>query len=382
VKNSSPRTKQYEQARAWLKEDWQRVDDALAGQTARFRGKRILLTGAAGFLGFNFLHYFSHLNADGSGSPPVSVVAADNYIRGRPTWIVELVQMDPNITLSRCDITQAWPETKFECDFIIHAASIASPTFYRKYPLQTLDANVLGIRHMLELGRKHNIESVLYFSSSEIYGDPPPDEIPTKESYRGNVACVGPRACYDESKRLGETLCYLYSRQFNVPIKIVRPFNNYGPGLRLNDGRVLSDFCRDVLSGRDIVLKSDGLASRTFCYASDALAGYLLMLLSPYNGQPLNIGADAPEINIREMAGLVLKVARSDRYVVFEASHEPDYLADNPQRRCPDISQARSLLGFEPQVGLEEGLLRMLQWYRQFVPLEVLSECDVLEGDR
>ena len=373
-------TKWYEQARSWLDEDWQRVDDALAGQTARFRGKRILVTGAAGFLGFNFLHYFAHLNADGSGSPPVRVIAADNYIRGRPMWIGELVQVDPNITLRRCDITQPWPETKFDCDFIIHAASIASPTFYRKYPLQTLDANVLGIRHMLELGRDHNVESILYFSSSEIYGDPPPDQIPTNENYRGNVACVGPRACYDESKRLGETLCYLYSRHFNVPVKIVRPFNNYGPGLQLNDGRVLSDFYRDVLSGRDIVIKSDGLASRTFCYASDALTGYLLMLLSPHNGQPVNIGADAPEINMRDMARLVLKIARSNRSVLFEVSHEPDYLTDNPQRRCPDISQARCLLGFKPQVGLEQGLLRMLEWYRQFVALENLSECDVPEA--
>lgn len=379
---SSPHMTMYEQARSWLEEDWRRVDDALAGQTARLRGKRILLTGAAGFLGFNFLHYLSHLNADGSGSPPVSVVAADNYLRGRPKWIVELVQMDPNITLSRCDITQPWPGTKFNCDFIIHAASIASPTFYRKYPLETLDANVLGIRHMLELARKHNVESILYFSSSEIYGDPPPDEIPTKESYRGSVACVGPRACYDESKRLGETLCYLYAKQFNVPIKIVRPFNNYGPGLRLNDGRVLSDFFRDVLSDRDIVLKSDGLASRTFCYASDALIGYLLTLLSPYNGQPLNIGSDAPEITMREIANLVLKVAGSERNVVLKVSDEPDYLTDNPQRRCPDISQARTVLGFNPQVGLEQGLLRMLGWYRQFLALEKLAEDDVSEDDR
>ena len=378
----SPHMTKYEQARSWLEEDWRRVDDVLSRQTERFRGKRILVTGAAGFLGFNFLHYFSHLNSDGSGSAPVSVVAADNYLRGRPKWIVELAQMDPNITLSRCDITQPWPGTKFDCDFIIHAASIASPTFYRRYPLETLDANVLGIRHMLELARKHNVESILYFSSSEIYGDPPPDEIPTKESYRGNVSCVGPRACYDESKRLGETLCYLYARQFNVPIKIVRPFNNYGPGLRLNDGRVLSDFCRDVLSDRDIVLKSDGLASRTFCYASDALTGYLLTLLSPYNGQPLNIGSDAPETTMREMANLVLKVAGSERNVVLKVSDEPDYLTDNPERRCPDISQARTLLGFDPQVGLEQGLLRMLGWYRQFLALEKLAEGDVSEDDR
>jgi dTDP-glucose 4,6-dehydratase/UDP-glucuronate decarboxylase len=375
-------TELYEKARSWLEEDWQRVDAALAEQTARFRGKRILVTGAAGFLGFNFLHYFSHLNGDGSGCLPVRVIAADNYIRGRPSWIAGLLQRDSNITAMRCDITQPWPETSFDCDFIIHGASIASPTYYRKYPLQTLDANISGTRQMLELGRRSKIESILYFSSSEIYGDPPPEEIPTKESYRGNVSCVGPRACYDESKRLGETLCYLYFREFNVPVKIVRPFNNYGPGLRLNDARVLADFCRDVLSGRDIAIKSDGLASRTFCYASDALAGYLLTLLSPYNGQPFNIGSDGPEVNMRETAALVLKAARSNLNVSFEPSCEADYSVDNPQRRCPDISQAKRLLGFAPRVGLDHGLLRLLEWYRQFAALENLSECGVHEGDQ
>lgn len=376
AKISASRKKLYGEARCWLEEDWRRVDDQLAGKTERFRGKRVLVTGAAGFLGFNFLHYFSHLNADGSESPPVGVVAADNYRRGRPQWMIELAARDPNITVKRCDVTQPWPEAKFDCDFIIHAASIASPTFYRKYPLETLDANVSGLRHMLELARQNQVESILYFSSSEIYGDPPPNEIPTKESYRGNVACVGPRACYDESKRLGETLCYLYSSQFNVPVKMVRPFNNYGPGLRLNDGRMIPDFCRDVLSDRDIVLKSDGLPRRTLCYASDALAGYLLVLLSPYNGEPFNIGADSPEISIREMAESVLRAAGSKRKVIFGASHDADYLTDNPQRRCPNISKARTMLGFDPRVELQQGLFRMLEWYRQFVILDQLSEGD------
>lgn len=366
--------KLYEEALSWLEEDWRRVDVSLAGQTARLRGKRVLVTGAAGFLGFNFLHYFSHLNADGSGSLPVNIIAADNYLRGQPEWILELAATDPNLTLSRCDITQPWPDTKSDCDFIIHAASIASPTFYRKYPLETLDANVSGLRQMLEVARKNDVESVLYFSSSEIYGDPPPNEIPTKESYRGNVACVGPRACYDESKRLGETLCYLYSNQFDVSVKIVRPFNNYGPGLRLNDGRVISDFCRDVLKDRDIVVKSDGAPKRTFCYASDALTGYLLALLSQHNGEPFNIGAPGPEISVREMAEILLRVAGSDRTVVTGASPEADYLTDNPQRRCPDITKARTLLGFTPRVGLEDGFRRMLEWYRRFARFETLLE--------
>jgi UDP-glucuronate decarboxylase len=374
IKTSTTGQTLYHEARSWLEEDWRRVDEALAGNAQRFRGKRILVTGAAGFLGFNFLHYFSHLNADGSGSSPVHVVAADNYLRGRPRWIIELAATDPNITLSPCDITQPWPGTQFDCDFIIHAASIASPTFYRKYPLETLDANVSGLRRMLELARKSQAEGILYFSSSEIYGDPPSHEIPTKESYRGNVACIGPRACYDESKRLGETLCYVYAQSHGVPVKIVRPFNNYGPGLRLSDGRVLPDFCRDVLSDRDIVLHSDGSPTRTFCYVSDALSGYLLALLSAFQGEPFNIGSDAPEISMRDLAEMLLRIGKSNRRVVWKASQDADYLADNPARRCPDVAKARTMLGFNPTVSLETGLGRMLGWYRQFPELEELLQ--------
>jgi dTDP-glucose 4,6-dehydratase/UDP-glucuronate decarboxylase len=364
----------YDKALTWLEEDWRRVDEALADRTRQLRGKRILVTGAAGFLGFNFLHYFFHLNADGSGSPPVSVIAADNYLRGRPRWTIELAAREPNITLTPCDITRrrAGLEFDFDFDFIIHAASIASPTFYRKYPLETLDANVSGLRNMLELVQQNPVESVLYFSSSEIYGDPPPNEIPTKESYRGDVACVGPRACYDESKRLGETLCYIYANKYNLPVKIVRPFNNYGPGLRLMDGRVLPDISRAVLDDRDVILHSDGTPSRTFCYSSDAVTGYLLALLCCHNGEPFNIGADAPEISMREMATLVLRVAGSSRRVVHEPSREFEYLTHNPQRRCPDITKARTLLGFDPQVSLETGIACMLDWYHQFLPLEDL----------
>jgi dTDP-glucose 4,6-dehydratase/UDP-glucuronate decarboxylase len=251
---------------------------------------------------------------------------------------------------------------------------VASPTFYRRYPLETLDANVLGLRHMLDLAHRTRCESLLYFSSSEIYGDPAAHEIPTGENYRGNVACLGPRACYDESKRLGETLCYIYALHHRVPVKIARPFNNYGPGLRLNDRRVLPDFCREILSDRDIVLHSDGTPTRTFCYSSDAIAGYLLALLSAHDGEPFNIGADKPEISMQDLAGLLLRVAESNRRVLHTPSQDSEYLKDNPQRRCPDISKARALLGFEPKMSLEEGLTRVLDWYRQFAALETLLD--------
>ena len=246
-------------------------------------------------------------------------------------------------------------------DFIIHAASIASPVFYRQHPIQTMDANVIGLRHLLDAAVARPVESFLFFSTSEIYGDPDPANIPTKETYRGNVSCTGPRSCYDESKRYGETLCVNFWQVHKVPVKIVRPFNNYGPGLKISDRRVLPDFFRDVLAGRNIVLLSDGRATRTFCYISDALSGYLRALLSPHHGESFNIGADAPEISMRDLAGLVIKVSGQPLRVEHRQSDNPEYLADNPQRRCPCLEKSRRLLAYEPRVPLSTGLERMYQ---------------------
>jgi UDP-glucuronate decarboxylase len=370
--DSSSTSELFKQARSWLQEDWCRVEKSLAGREVEFRGKTILVTGAAGFLGFNFLNFFSYLNT--REGRPITVVAADNYVRGHPRWLLELANADPHVISKRCDITLPWQETEFTFDFIIHCASIASPPVYRKFPLETIDANIVGLRHMLDLARQHGSKSLLYFSTSEIYGDPPPDEIPTQETYNGNVSCLGPRACYDESKRVGETLSAIYAQQYQVPVKIIRPFNNYGPGLRLADGRVLPDFSRDALNDRDIVLYSDGSPTRTFCYSSDALTGYLLALLSSHNGEPFNIGTEEPEISMRDLATQLLRVAGSSRKVVHQASQEADYLTDNPNRRCPNISKARNLLGYSPSVSLEEGLGRMLEWYKDYVALEELIE--------
>lgn len=361
------------ESRFWLADDWARVASSLGKHVNALRGSRILLTGAAGFLGFNFLHFFSYLNSLPPGrtkAGAVRVVAADNFLRGQPRWIVELAKADRNIDLRRCDIVKPWNTRDQKYDYIIHGASIASPTFYRQYPLETLDANVTGLRNMLDLAHRGRAKSMLFFSSSEIYGDPVSSEIPTAESYRGNVGCVGPRACYDESKRLGETLCYIYAEKYKLPVKMVRPFNNYGPGLRLTDKRVLPDFFTDVLAGRDLRVLSDGTPTRTFCYASDAVTGYLLALLSSGSGEAYNIGADNLEISMRDLAGLVAKVSGGTLGVTCEVSKDRAYLTDNPQRRCPDLTKARTKLGYNPLVGLEEGLSRLHHWYRHFLPLE------------
>ncbi len=333
----------------------------LGDAVGRFAGKTVLLTGAAGFLGSQFVHFFAWLNDSGQLASPCRLIAIDNYLRGIPAWLRAMSDRD-DIESHATDIvaTKTFPVA----DFVIHAASVASPTFYRKYPLETMDANVIGLRNLLDHAVALRPESFLFFSSSEIYGDPDPAHIPTPEDYRGFVSCTGPRACYDESKRYGETLCVTFHQVHGTPVKVARPFNNYGPGLSIDDRRVLPDFFRDVLAGRDIALLSDGRATRTFCYISDAITGYLLVLLSTHDGEAFNIGTEAPEISMEDLARAVIRVAGRDLRVTKTVSDDPLYLRDNPQRRCPDLTKTRRLLGYEPRVGLEEGLARMYEYYR------------------
>ena len=220
---------------------------------------------------------------------------------------------------------------------------------------------------MAERDAGRSLRGFLFFSSSEIYGDPDVTAIPTAETYRGNVSCTGPRACYDESKRFGETLCVVYAKHEEIPVSMARPFNNYGPGLKITDGRVIPDFAKDIFLGRDIVLLSDGKPKRTFCYATDAIAGYFKILTHGRAGEPYNIGIDRPEISIGELADLAVRAAADlfgyNGKVVLGRSSETDYLTDNPNRRCPVIEKARAELGFDPKVSIEDGIYRSLIWY-------------------
>jgi nucleoside-diphosphate-sugar epimerase len=279
---------------------------------------------------------------------------------------------NPNLVLVKHDITNPLPSDIPDFHFIIHAASIASPTFYRKYPIETMDANVNGLRYLLEYclkqkGKGNPVEGFLFYSTSEIYGDPSPENIPTPETYRGNVSCTGPRACYDESKRYGETLCVNFAHQYGLPIKAARPFNNYGPGLKITDRRVLPDFARDIFDGRDIILLSDGSPTRTFCYIADAIVGYYKILIKGHPGEAYNIGVESPEISMANLAERVVDLARDlfdyTGKVVRQTSSDQDYLVDNPNRRCPIIAKARQHLGYNPSISVDEGLKRSLIWY-------------------
>jgi UDP-glucuronate decarboxylase len=343
----------------------------LHGEFARLSGKKVLIAGGAGFLGYYLVQGPLHWNSTHPGVPHIRVTVLDNFSRGVPLWLTS-IESDPNLQLLKHDITHPLPSELGTYEYLIHAASIASPTYYRRAPIETMDANVNGLRHLLDYGTRQKrvgkpVEGILFYSSSEIYGDPTRENIPTPETYRGNVSCTGPRACYDESKRYGETLCVNFARHYDMPVKVARPFNNFGPGLKITDRRVIPDFARDILAGRDIVMLSDGSATRTFCYVADAVAGYYKILVKGRTGEAYNIGVETPEISMLELAERMVALGRElfgyAGRVVHRESQDRDYLVDNPSRRCPVVAKARTELGYQPQVTVDEGLRRALIWY-------------------
>jgi UDP-glucuronate decarboxylase len=353
--------------------DLNEINHRLTNEFSVMAGKTLFISGAAGFLGHYLVQAVLHWNQFQGASNPIQVIACDNFMRGVPKWLTKWAD-DPFLSLMRHDIRDPFPDQLHAIDYFIHAASIASPTYYRRFPIETMDANVSGLRILLERAKSQKeagkpISGFLYFSTSEIYGDPLPHEIPTVETYRGNVSCNGPRACYDESKRYGETLCANFAQQYSLPITIVRPFNNYGPGLKITDRRVIADLARDVFAGKNLVLHSNGSPTRTFCYVSDAIIGYYQTLIHGVAGNAYNIGSERPEVSILSLANLISKTAADligyAGDVIYTSSTETDYLTDNPQRRCPNIQKAREAFGFQPKVSLEEGLRRTLIWYRE-----------------
>ena len=364
-----------------VQEDLDYICQNLQSEFTQLAGKKLLITGGAGFLGYYLVQAILHQNCQVEAAQQTQLTVYDNYIRGVPGWLMALEQ-DANLNLVKHDITQPLPSDIDDFHYIIHAASIASPTYYRQCPIETMDANVNGLRALLEYCRAQHtagkpVEGFLFFSTSEIYGDPTPENIPTPETYRGNVSSTGPRACYDESKRYGETLCVNFARVYDLPIKMARPFNNYGPGLKMTDRRVLPDLARNVFRGQDITLLSDGSPTRTFCYITDAIVGYYKILLRGQPGEAYNIGVEKPEISMATLAEHVAAISREllgyQGKVVFEKSADQDYLVDNPNRRCPVIEKAQTHLGYNPSISIEEGLERTLLWYRENTETEATS---------
>lgn len=337
-----------------IKQDMKKIISTIKDLIPELDGKVILITGGSGFLGKYIIETLLTLN-ETKLKKPSRIISIDNHITS-----AETTKSSKNLKQITHDVKQ--PLTiKGKIDYIIHAAGIASPVYYQKFPLETIDAAVNGTRNMLELARKKKVIGFLYFSSSEIYGDPPPDQIPTKESFKGYVSSFGPRSCYDESKRLGETLCYIYHTRFGVPVKIVRPFNVFGPGMAPFDHRVIPSFLYSAFLNEPLQIHSSGNQTRTFCYISDATTAFLQVLLKGKPGEAYNVGNDNNELDMNKLANTLKEIFKGGLQV-NNIEYPESYPADEPQRRCPDLSKIRKDTKYKPKVSLKQGLQKTVKW--------------------
>jgi UDP-glucuronate decarboxylase len=337
-------------------EDICEIIDRIKIHSNDFSGKTVLLSGGRGFIGRYFIEVFKRLNASVLENP-VHVIILDNLITGRIDFTAE--SSDNNIEFINHDIIKPF-QYNGKLDFVIHAAGIASPYYYGAFPMETLDVAITGTRNMLELSEASNARFI-FFSSSEIYGDPEPENVPTSEDYRGNVSCQGPRACYDESKRVGETITYIFHTQVGVKTNVIRPFNIFGPGMLENDYRVLPNFASKIKKGLPLQIYGNGSQTRTFCYITDAIFGFLMIILKGGPGEAYNIGNSNPEISMIDLAETIERVI--SKKLIYHLIDYPDsYPQDEPMRRSPDISKAKTQLGFEPRVKFENGLSKFLAW--------------------
>jgi dTDP-glucose 4,6-dehydratase len=307
---------------------------------------RIVVTGAAGFIG-------SHLS-EALLDRGHSVVGVDNLRTGDMANVAHLRERD--FEFMRHDVTQ-YIDIDGPVDFIFHWASPASPFDYLELPIPTLKVGSLGTHNALGLAKAKNAGFMLA-STSEVYGDPL--EHPQKETYWGNVNPIGPRGVYDEAKRFAEAITLAYHRFHGVDTRIVRIFNTYGPRMRLRDGRAVPAFMSQALLNQDVTIFGDGTQTRSFCYVSDLVDG-LLRLMEARTPDPVNIG-NPHEVTIEEIARNIIKLTGATSKIVYQPLPQ-----DDPKKRRPDITRARTILGWEPKVGLEEGLLKTIEYFKKKV---------------
>jgi len=305
----------------------------------------VLITGAAGFIG-------SHL-CDKFINKGHRVIGIDNYLTGRPENIKHL-RNEVRFEFIEQDVTEPFT-VEDDIDLIMHFACPASPIDYHTYPIETMKVDSIGTLHTLELASRKKCCYVMA-SSSEIYGDPTVH--PQVETYWGNVNILGPRAVYEEAKRFSETLCMTYYKELGLDVRIVRIFNTYGERMRVNDGRVIPNFLTQALKGEPITIYGDGTQTRSLCYIADLVEGiYKLATFNGLQGIVMNLGSP-DEFQIIEVANLVRRLVGTKSDVVFHSLPE-----DDPKRRCPDISKAKRLLDWHPEVPLNEGLAKTIKYF-------------------
>ena len=308
--------------------------------------KNIIVTGGAGFLGS---HLCEKLLKEGN-----KVIAVDNLFTGKIENI-KLLEKNKNFKFINHDIIEPLFLDNIKIDQIYNLACPASPVQYQVNPVRTIKANTIGVINMLGLAKKHKAR-ILQASTSEIYGDPL--EHPQKESYRGNVNTIGPRSCYDEGKRVAETLFFDYQRQHGIQIRVARIFNTYGPRMYENDGRVVSNFIVRALKGKPLEIYGEGKQTRSFCYVDDLIKGLILLMNKNNFTGPVNIG-NPSEFTMLELADKVLKLTRSKSKIIYKELPQ-----DDPLKRKPDISIAKKVLGWEPKINLDTGLKKVIEYFK------------------
>lgn len=306
--------------------------------------KTFLVTGGAGFIGSWLCENLLKMG---------KVICLDNLVTGNKENISHLMSND-NFVFKNIDVSKKI-DIKEDVDHIYHLASPASPIDYYKLPLETILVNSLGTLNMLEIAKGKNA-SFLLASTSEVYGDP--KEHPQKETYWGAVSTTGPRSCYYESKRFAETLTYFYYKKYGFDAKIVRIFNTYGPRNRKDDGRVVPNFISQAINNENISIYGSGSQTRSFCYVEDMIKGIIDVSLSKYSGEIFNIG-NPEETKVKDLADKIISLTNSNSKIIYK-----DLPQDDPVRRKPDISKIKSLLKWEPKIGLEKGLKNTIEYYR------------------
>lgn len=341
---------------AVAKEDFLRILDAPL-PWHRLAGKTVLITGANGFLAAYMIETLLAVNDHFNHQVRIVGLVRDRaraeqrfgHQLGRPD--LELLIQDVATPLNPSG----------DINVIIHAASQASPKYYSTDPVGTLLANTAGTMNLLQTAAGLSVEQFMFFSSSEVYGQNPGPQRVDERSF-GYLDPMDWRSCYAESKRMGETMCISWMRQFGVPVRIVRPFHTYGPGMDLDDGRVFADFVRDAVEGRDIMMKSDGLAVRAFCYLADAVRAFFTVLLTGADGEAYNVGNDEAEVSILQLAELIAEIAPRPGLRVLRAPQDIGYLSTLVTHAAPDVSKVRAL-GWAPRTSIEEGFRRTIESY-------------------
>lgn len=307
--------------------------------------KKIVVTGGCGFIGSNLIQHLINDN---------KIICIDNLITGSLQNIEKFIQ-HPNFLFINHDICDPIENLFTEkIDEIYHLASIASPEKYKKYPMETLFTSTEGTRNVLDLCLKHRTK-FLFSSTSEVYGDPLVH--PQSEEYYGNVNTVGERSCYDEGKRVAETMIYLYREKYDLDVKIVRIFNTFGPNMDIDDGRVITNFIKNIFLKKPVSIYGDGSQTRSFCYVDDMVRGLILMMKSNEVG-PINIGNPHSEITIKYLVDVFEKVTNMSINAEYH-----DSTGDDPKIRRPVITKAQEKLGWEPRIGLEEGIIKTMDYF-------------------